>query len=112
MLEEYKAENDNLKALNMPSQDTKEEQANNQPQEVQNEVEETDMEIIKTVKDRSPILLGLVIALMVSVVLIIAGFKVKSQSLTTSVLLWIIGVVGILICLYLILFSIFFGMNW
>jgi hypothetical protein len=71
-----------------------------------------DMEIIKTVKDRSPILLGLVIALMVSVVLIIAGFKVKSQSLTTSVLLWIIGVVGILICLYLILFSIFFGMNW
>ncbi|MCG0586751.1 hypothetical protein IMAU80323_02917 [Lactiplantibacillus plantarum] len=70
------------------------------------------MEIIKTVKDRSPILLGLVIALMVSVVLIIAGFKVKSQSLTTSVLLWIIGVVGILICLYLILFSIFFGMNW
>ncbi|EAD5714802.1 TPA: hypothetical protein ACSY6B_14990 [Listeria monocytogenes] len=71
-----------------------------------------DMEIIKTVKDRSPILLGLVIALMVSVVLIIAGFKVKSQSLITSVLLWIIGVVGILICLYLILFSIFFGMNW
>ncbi|EOW0666210.1 hypothetical protein ACN21O_002916 [Listeria innocua] len=72
------------------------------------------MEIIKTVtvKDRSPILLGLVIALMVSVVLIIAGFKVKSQSLITSVLLWIIGVVGILICLYLILFSIFFGMNW
>ncbi|MCT4377986.1 hypothetical protein EFM21_02220 [Leuconostoc falkenbergense] len=70
------------------------------------------MEIIKTVKDRSPILLGLVIALMVSVVLIIAGFKVKSQSLTTSILLWIIGVVGILICLYLILFSIFFGMNW
>ncbi|UVD70063.1 hypothetical protein [Listeria innocua] len=65
------------------------------------------MEIIKTVKDRSPILLGLVIALMVSVVLIIAGFKVKSQSLITSVLLWIIGVVGILICLYLILFSIF-----
>ena len=41
LLEEYKAENDNLKALNMPSQDTKEEQANNQPQEVQNEVEET-----------------------------------------------------------------------
>ena len=32
LLEEYKAENDNLKALNMPSQDTK---------EVQNEVEET-----------------------------------------------------------------------
>ncbi|EKN1188826.1 hypothetical protein PWJ61_003158 [Listeria monocytogenes] len=31
LLEEYKAENDNLKALNMPSQDTK---------EVQNEVEE------------------------------------------------------------------------
>ena len=40
MLEEYKAENDNLKALKMPSQDTKEGQANNhQPQEVQNEVE-------------------------------------------------------------------------
>lgn len=70
------------------------------------------MEIIKAVKDRFSILLGLVIALMVSVVLIIAGFKVKSQSLITSVLLWIIGVVGILICLYLILFSIFLGMNW
>lgn len=33
LLEEYKAENDNLKALKMPSQDTKEEQANSQPQE-------------------------------------------------------------------------------
>lgn len=41
MLEEYKAENDTLKALNMLSQDTKEKQANNQSQEVQNEVEET-----------------------------------------------------------------------
>lgn len=70
------------------------------------------MEIIKTIKDRFPILLGLVIVLMVSVVLIIAGFKVKSQSLITSVVLWIIGVVGIIICLYLTLFSIFFGMNW
>ena len=38
LLEEYKAENDRLKVLRMPSQDTKEEQANNQPQEVQNEV--------------------------------------------------------------------------
>lgn len=70
------------------------------------------MEIIKSVKDRFPILLGFVIGLVFSVVLIIAGFKVKSQSLITSVLLWIIGVVGILICLYLILFSIFFGTNW
>ncbi|MDN6011481.1 MAG: hypothetical protein L0I64_12140 [Lactococcus lactis] len=70
------------------------------------------MEIIKTIKDRFPILLGLVIVLMVSVVLIIAGFKVKSQSLITSVVLWIIGVVGIIIFLYLTLFSIFFGMNW
>ena len=33
LLEEYKAENDSLKALKMPSQDTKEEQANSQPQE-------------------------------------------------------------------------------
>lgn len=32
LLEEYKAENDNLKALKMPTQDTKEEQANSQPQ--------------------------------------------------------------------------------
>ena len=33
LLEEYKAENDSLKALKMPSQDTKEEQANSQPKE-------------------------------------------------------------------------------
>ena len=33
LLEEYKAENDSLKALKIPSQDTKEEQANSQPQE-------------------------------------------------------------------------------
>ena len=33
LLEEYKAENDRLKVLKMPSQDTKEEQANSQPQE-------------------------------------------------------------------------------
>ena len=33
LLEEYKAENDSLKALKMPSQETKEEQANIQPQE-------------------------------------------------------------------------------
>ena len=32
-LEEYKAEINDLKALKMPSQDTKEEQANSQPQE-------------------------------------------------------------------------------
>lgn len=36
LLEEYKAEINDLKALKMPSQDTKEEQANIQPQEVQN----------------------------------------------------------------------------
>lgn len=41
LLEEYKAENDNLKALNMPSQDTKEELVDNQSQEVPNVVEET-----------------------------------------------------------------------
>ena len=33
LLEEYKAEINDLKALKMPSQDTKEEQANSQPQE-------------------------------------------------------------------------------
>lgn len=33
LLEEYKAENDSLKALKIPSQDTKEEQTNSQPQE-------------------------------------------------------------------------------
>ena len=33
LLEEYKAENDSLKALKMPTEDTKEEQANSQPQE-------------------------------------------------------------------------------
>ena len=33
LLEEYKAENDRLKVLKMPSQETKEEQANIQPQE-------------------------------------------------------------------------------
>ena len=33
LLEEYKAENDSLKALKMPSQETKEEQANSQLQE-------------------------------------------------------------------------------
>ena len=33
LLEEYKSENDRLKALKMPSQETKEEQANIQPQE-------------------------------------------------------------------------------
>ena len=33
LLEEYKAENDNLKALKMPTADTKEEQANSQPKE-------------------------------------------------------------------------------
>ncbi len=33
LLEEYKSENDRLKVLKMPSQDTKEEQANSQPQE-------------------------------------------------------------------------------
>ncbi|WP_270219831.1 helix-turn-helix domain-containing protein [Lactococcus lactis] len=32
LLEEYKAENDSLKALKMPTEDTKEEQANSQPQ--------------------------------------------------------------------------------
>ena len=32
LLEEYKAENDNLKALKIPAEDTKEEQANSQPQ--------------------------------------------------------------------------------
>lgn len=36
LLEEYKAEINDLKALKMPSQDTKEEQTNSQPQEVQN----------------------------------------------------------------------------
>ena len=33
LLEEYKAENDRLKALKMPTEDTKEEQANSQPKE-------------------------------------------------------------------------------
>ncbi|MFC0643676.1 MULTISPECIES: hypothetical protein [Bacilli] len=33
LLEEYKAENDRLKSLSMPSQESKEEQANNRPQE-------------------------------------------------------------------------------
>ena len=33
LLEEYKAENDSLKALKMPTEDTKEEQANSQPKE-------------------------------------------------------------------------------
>ena len=33
LLEEYKSENDRLKVLKMPSQETKEEQANSQPQE-------------------------------------------------------------------------------
>lgn len=33
LLEEYKAENDTLKALKMPSQDSKEKQVDNQPQE-------------------------------------------------------------------------------
>ena len=33
LLEEYKSENDRLKVLKMPSQETKEEQANIQPQE-------------------------------------------------------------------------------
>ena len=33
LLEEYKAEINDLKALKMPSQETKEEQANSQPQE-------------------------------------------------------------------------------
>ena len=33
LLEEYKSEINDLKALKMPSQDTKEEQANSQPQE-------------------------------------------------------------------------------
>lgn len=33
LLEEYKAENDNLKALKMPSEDAKEEQVDSQPQE-------------------------------------------------------------------------------
>ncbi|WP_259768634.1 RepB family protein [Lactococcus lactis] len=33
LLEEYKAENDSLKALKMPTADTKEEQANSQPKE-------------------------------------------------------------------------------
>lgn len=33
LLEEYKAENDSLKALKLPSEDAKEEQANSQPQE-------------------------------------------------------------------------------
>ena len=32
LLEKYKAENDSLKALKMPTEDTKEEQANSQPQ--------------------------------------------------------------------------------
>lgn len=39
LLEEYKAENDSLKALKIPTEDTKEEQVGNQPKEVQNEVE-------------------------------------------------------------------------
>ncbi|MCT4431346.1 RepB family protein [Lactococcus cremoris] len=33
LLEEYKAENDSLKALKMPTEDTKEEQVNSQPKE-------------------------------------------------------------------------------
>ena len=33
LLEEYKAENDRLKALKMPTEDTKEEQVNSQPKE-------------------------------------------------------------------------------
>ncbi|EAH0998804.1 hypothetical protein K7Q63_002705 [Enterococcus faecalis] len=33
LLEEYKAENDSLKALKMPTEDTKEEQVEHQPQE-------------------------------------------------------------------------------
>ncbi|MDN6012100.1 MAG: RepB-like protein, partial [Lactococcus lactis] len=41
LLEEYKAENDSLKALKMPSQETKEELVDNQSQEVTNVVEAT-----------------------------------------------------------------------
>lgn len=40
LLEEYKTENDNLKALKIPSKDATEEQTNNQLPEVQNEGEE------------------------------------------------------------------------
>ncbi|TBX29815.1 DUF536 domain-containing protein [Enterococcus durans] len=41
LLEEYKAENDRLKALKIPSQETKEELVDNQSQEVTNVVEAT-----------------------------------------------------------------------
>ena len=41
LLEEYKVENDSLKALKIPSQETKEELVDNQSQEVTNVVEET-----------------------------------------------------------------------
>lgn len=40
LLEEYRTENDSLKALKIPTEDTKEEQVDNQTQKVQNEAEE------------------------------------------------------------------------
>ena len=55
MLEEYKAENDSLKALKMPSQDTKEEQANSQPQEEVKALKEKLENLQEQIKDQKRI---------------------------------------------------------
>ncbi len=55
LLEEYKAEINDLKALKMPSQDTKEEQANSQPQEELETLKEKLENLQEQIKDQKRI---------------------------------------------------------